>query len=231
MAHAIDISISDPESITINGYPAGFAIVPESGYTTYYNPEPSNNYAFTTHPPEILDVTTAESSLSVSSFDISGAMNVTLGTLPYSQLGAELDGFKYIFKDFSITNSASLSAGDIVYFKQNIGYNSYNCEVVKADIGDMNGAYSNLMVFLSYNNTSKNLYVMHKGYFDYETNAAQINNWSPGRTIYLNNSNKIDITPTTSSGGWIKSLGNCIPNKVNKFRIWFDPDTTYIKLR
>jgi len=231
MAHAINISIKQPEVRTINAYPKGFAIIPTSGYATYFKPEPNNNWAFATQSQEVLNVTSAAQGTSIGSFDISGAMNVTLGTLPYSQLGAELDGFKYVFDNFSITNSADLNAGDIVYFKESVGYNSYNAQVLKASTGNMEGAYGNLMIFINYNATSKKLYVMHKGYFDYETDAAQVNNWSAGRTIYLNNNNKIDITPATTSGYWIKSLGNCIPNTDGKKRIWFDPDTTYIKLR
>ena len=57
MSQSISISITEPESITINGFPNGFAITPKAGYTTFFKPEPSNDYAFKTSTPEILNIT------------------------------------------------------------------------------------------------------------------------------------------------------------------------------
>jgi len=232
MAENISISISQPESMTINGYPDGFAIIPTAGHTTFFNPEPSNNYAFSTTDPEILNVTNSVSSFSVGSFDISGAMNVTLGTLPYSTLASELDGFKYKFDNFVMTESdvALFSVGDIVYFKDQIDYNTYNTKLKKALTSEIDGARSGLLIFLGYS-ASNSLMVMSKGYFDYEQEDDRCVNWSSGRTIYLNDLSNIDITPSSLSTYWVKSLGTCIPNTANKNRIWFDPDSTYLKIR
>ena len=83
-----------------------------------------------------------------------------------------------------------------------------------------------LFVFISYIGTT--LKVMHKGYL--EIPDSKINNWSVGSTLYLNNNNILDIVPATGSGNWVRSLGFCIPNKENKKIIWFEPDSTYLKL-
>jgi len=232
MAENISISISQPESMTINGYPDGFAIIPTAGHTTFFNPEPSNSHAFSTTSPEILNITNSVSSFNVGEFDISSAVNVTLGTLPYSQLAKELDGFKYKFDNFVMTSSdqALFSVGDIVYFKSQSGYNTYNTKLKKAQTSNMDGAKSGLLIFLGYS-SDNTLMVMSKGYFDYEQSDNRCVNWSSGRTIYLNNLSNIDVTPSTLSNYWVKSIGTCIPNTDNKNRIWFDPDSTYLKIR
>lgn len=235
MADSISISITAPESITINGFSNGFAITPKAGYSTYFKPEPNNDYSFSTVAPEILNMTTSISSYDgVGSFDIAGALNVTLGTLPFSSLAAELDGFKYKFENFELNSAqySQLTIGDFIFFKPSTNYNAYNTTVLKADTSNVNeGAYVGLFIFLGYSVNSKILYAMSKGYFDYEPTDSRVNNWTVGRTIYLNNSNKIDITPASLSNHWVKSLGLCIPNTDNKKRIWFDPDSTYLKIR
>mgnify|MGYP003126473664 FL=1 len=68
---------------------------------------------------------------------------------------------------------------------------------------------------------------MHKGYI--EIPNAKIENWSVGRTIYLNNNNILNINPANNPGTWVRSLGFCMPNNTNKKFIWFEPDTTYLK--
>lgn len=232
MAENVNISISEPSSININAYPDGFAITPTAGYSTFFNPEPNNNYQFSTTSNEILNIENSESSYSIGSFDISGAVNVTLGTLPFSSLAAELDGFKYKFENFNLTTTDEneLNVGDIVYFKHSDNYNDYNCTVKKSLTSDVNkGAFSGLLIFLGYTNGT--LFVMSKGYFDYEQNDNRLVNWESGKTIYLNNESNIDISPSNLSNYWVKSLGLCIPNNVNKKRIWFDPDSTYLKIR
>ena len=69
---------------------------------------------------------------------------------------------------------------------------------------------------------------MHKGYIEIPDN--KINSWSVGSTLYLNSDSKLNTSPTTSSGHWVRSLGFCIPNNENKKIIWFEPDSTYLKL-
>tara|TARA_R110000744_G_scaffold85967_2_gene168006 strand:+ start:7900 stop:8598 length:699 start_codon:yes stop_codon:yes gene_type:complete len=232
MAENISITVSESSSFKINAYPNGFAIIPTSGYSHFFNPEPDNNYAFSVSGNEVLNIQNAESSFGIGSFDISGAVNVTLGTLPYSTLASELDGFKYKFENFNLTTADqnSLSVGDVVYFKHIDSYNQYNCTVKKALTSDISkGAHSGLLIFLGY--TGGNLFIMSKGYFDYEQNDNRLVNWESGKTIYLNDQSNIDVSPSTLSNYWVKSLGLCIPNNINKKRIWFDPDSTYLKIR
>jgi hypothetical protein len=235
MPEAINISITKPETLTISGYPDGFAIMPKAGYTRFFVPEPNNDYAFSTASPEVLNVTNAISSYDgVGSFDCSGALNVTLGTLPYSTFASELDGFKFQFKNFELQEStySQLSIGDLVYFKSVISGNAYLSTLGKADTQDVNkGAKYGLFIFLGYNINSKIVYAMSKGYFDYEQSDDRFQFWDAGRTVYLDNNNRLNISPASTSNAWVKSLGLCIPNKENKKRIWFDPDSTYLKIR
>lgn len=236
MPESISISITTPETIIINGYPDGFAIAPKAGYSTYFKPEPNNDYAFSTSSTEVLNITNSIASFDdVGAFDCSGALNITLGTLPYSTFATELDGFKFQFKNFYLAENvySQLSSGDIIFFKNIVGSsNEYGSSVEKANTQNiLKGAKYGLFIFLGYNVNSKILYAMSKGYFDYEQNDARFYSWVVGRTIYLDNNNKLNITPATTSNAWVKSLGLCIPNKENKKRIWFDPDSTYLKIR
>lgn len=235
MPEAINISITNPKTLTINGYPDGFAIMPKAGYTRFFAPEPNNDYAFSTASPEVLDITNAISSYDgVGSFDCSGALNVTLGTLPYSTFASELDGFKFQFKDFELQEAtySQLTIGDLIYFKSVVNGNAYNSTIEKANTQNINqGAKYGLFIYLGYNINAKIVYAMSKGYFDYELSDTRFATWSAGKTIYLDNNNRINVIPATSSNAWVKSLGLCIPNKENKKRIWFDPDSTYLKIR
>jgi len=97
----------------------------------------------------------------------------------------------------------------------------------KANTNDLNkGAKTNLFLYLSY--VAGNLKVLHKGYYDVPNDF--IENWSAGKTIYLNASGKLDTSPSTTSGHWVRSLGFCIPNTESKKRVWFEPDSTYLKI-
>jgi hypothetical protein len=46
----------------------------------------------------------------------------------------------------------------------------------------------------------------------------------------LNAAGKLDTSPSTTSGHWVRSLGFCIPNNQNKKTVWFEPDSTYLKI-
>lgn len=233
MAHEVNIKTSiATETLKINYYPEGFAVIPDSASHQYINTTPN------TQSVEIQDVTsysiTNVDNSSNLSFDASNALGITLGTAPSSQLLEGLDAYKYSFPDFNNYGDddlTTLTAGDIICFKPDTtgSINSYSTTLKLADVSNLdNGAYNTLMIFLSYNNGT--LKVLHKGFFDYETNSTNVNNWEVGRTIYLNANNKIDTTPTTQASNWVRSLGFCVPNKENKYRVWFEPDSTYIKL-
>ena len=242
MAHEVNIKTSiATETLKINYYPEGFAVIPDSASHQYINTTPNIQSV------EIQDVTsysiTNVDNSSNLSFDASNALGITLGTAPSSQLLEGLDAYKYSFPDFNnygvvdgvvsalSEDLSTLTAGDIICFKPHTTgtVNDYSTTLKLADVSDLsNGAYNTLMIFLSYNNGT--LKVLHKGFFDYETNSTNVNNWEVGRTIYLNANNKIDTTPTTQAANWVRSLGFCVPNKENKYRVWFEPDSTYIKL-
>jgi len=242
MAHEIDIKISTAtETLKINYYPEGFAVIPDSASHQYINTTPNSQSV------EIQDVTSYSITNPDNSnnlvFSASNALNVTLGTAASSQLLESLDAYKYSFPDFNnygVINGVvsafsedltTLTAGDIICFRPHTTgtFNQYNTTLKLADVSDLDkGAYNSLMIFLSYNNGT--LKVLHKGFFDYETNSTNVNDWQVGRTIYLNEENKIDIVPTTQPSNWVRSLGFCVPNKENKYRVWFEPDSTYIKL-
>jgi hypothetical protein len=90
-----------------------------------------------------------------------------------------------------------------------------------------------LMAFVSYSGST--LVLMHKGYLDFDnistdSNPNALQSWQIGQTIYLNN-NKISITPPNTSGSWVKSIGFCMPNNINKKRIWFESDSTFLTLQ
>tara|TARA_R110002012_G_C11619860_1_gene608887 strand:- start:217 stop:951 length:735 start_codon:yes stop_codon:yes gene_type:complete len=242
MAHEVNIKTSiATETLKINYYPEGFAVIPDSASHQYINTTPNAQSV------EIQDVTsysvTNVDNSSNLSFDASNALGITLGTAPSSQLLEGLDAYKYSFPDFNnygVVNGVvsvfsedltALTAGDIICFKPHATgtVNIYNTTVKKVNVSNLDdGAYNILMIFLSYSNGT--LKVLHKGFFDYETDSVNVSNWEVGRTIYLDENNKIDIVPTTQPESWVKSLGFCVPNKENKYRVWFEPDSTYIKL-
>tara|TARA_R110002096_G_scaffold65707_3_gene159877 strand:+ start:1038 stop:1730 length:693 start_codon:yes stop_codon:yes gene_type:complete len=230
MSSCISISVSKAiNEVVINGFPDGFSITPHTSYSSYVLAEPSGSLEFSVIDSEIYSIESPTTNLEVGSIDIASDLSVTLGTLPLNTVNRDLDGFRYVFDNFTLLNPESFTAGDIVFFKEESSLNDYGTKIVKATTDNMNAAFSNLMIFLKYDEGK--LFILHKGFFDYELDSEYVNDWSPGRTIYLNSQNNIDLTPTSISGSWVKSLGMCIPNKENKQRIWFDADTTYLKIR
>ena len=151
-------------------------------------------------------------------------VDIQVGEQSQSLVPQLLTAFQYHFDNFTLTNSSSFSKGDVIYFHS--GLNDYSATIAKADVlHTSKGAYNNLFIFVSYENSR--LTVMHKGYI--EIPNAKIENWSVGRTIYLNNNNILNINPANNPGTWVRSLGFCMPNNTNKKFIWFEPDTTYLK--
>ena len=230
MSQEVNIQISEAtETLSIGYYPEGIAIIPEIGATINVQTSPnSKSINIDNAPIYSINNTVGNQNLG---FDTSNALSVTLGTILSTPLLQELDAFKYNFNDFIITNSDDLSVGDIVYFTtdNSAEANSYGTKLLKASTSNTSsGAYNNLMIFLSYNNGS--LTLIHKGYFDYETTSSNISGWSPGRTLYLDGNNKLSTIPSTAPGSWVRSLGFCIPNTLGKYRVWFEADSTYLKL-
>jgi len=230
MSNCISINVSKAiNEVVINGFPDGFSITPSSSSSSYVLAEPSSSHEFSILDSQIYSIESPTTNLEVGSINVANDLSVTLGTLPLNSVNKELDGAKYVFDNFTLSNPDDFTTGDIIFFKEDTYLNEYGTKIVKASTDDMNAAYSNLMIFLKYDDGK--LFILHKGFFDYELDSEYVSNWSPGRTIYLNNQNNIDLTPTSISGSWVKSLGMCIPNKENKQRIWFDADTTYLKIR
>jgi hypothetical protein len=228
MSVSISISKSNNE-VSIGGFKDGFAITPGVKNATYVTAAPDNSYSFLMSPPDVYSVSNTTSGFEVGGFELSNALNVTIGTLPCSNATKELDGFKYVFSDFNMPNPENFTPGDVVYFSPNENANEYKSDLQKADVNNILGAVSNLMLFIKYD--EGNLYILHRGFFDYEDDSDYIGDWIPGRSIYLDQISRLHVTPTSTSGHWVKSLGMCMPNKENKKRIWFDADTTYLKIR
>jgi hypothetical protein len=233
MSHKIDISITSPvEELNISGYPEGIAFKVDSTSSEFLVAEPANNYSFLPDAGSSAIGVDASLPPAAEAMNLAPQLNITLGTLPSNAFNEELDGFKYSFPDFidSGISTQSLTYGDVVYLESDLtgGANDWGAICKKAQVSNIeSGAYSSLFIFISHNNN--NLIILNKGFFDLE-DASFPTQWTAGRTIYLNSSNNLDITPTGVSGSWVKSLGFCIPNKVNKKRIWFEPDSTYIKI-
>jgi hypothetical protein len=234
MALEIKITVSTPtQEVNITTDTSSHAIAPVAATQDFFEPRPDNYYSFTHVTPEIYSVTNTTGVSNIGSFDLAGAVNVTLGALPYSQMAKELEGFKYVFPDFTGTlNPSQYDPGDLVCLQKDDSgdANGYGSKIALAKTHMMTtGAHCSLFLFLKFD--GDNLYLLHKGYFDFEQNASNFSTWEVGRTIYLGSQNKLGIEPAYQSGDWVKSLGFCIPNKDNKKRIWFESDSTYLKIR
>lgn len=231
MSNEISISVvKASETITIVGEPEGYAFTPSATTGKFMIQQPNNDFSLVTEA--------GYNSYSVNSFidnsadiiNVGSQVNITLGKEPENVFAKELDGFKYSFPNFVDSGASSLVFGDVVYLESDleVGANDWNAKCKKVDVSDIyKGAFQALFIFISHENNS--LQLMNKGHFDLESSNFSTQ-WTAGRTIYLNNENKLDITPTGNPGGWIRSLGFCLPNKENKKRIWFEPDSTYIKI-
>ena len=219
-------------SITINAEPA-FAITPNASATnsSVFVPSPSNEALI-----DVLDSTyipqaqAGTQSAAIGGIVYQQSVNVTVGANTNSLVPQLLNAYQYVFENITLPSSvnATIEYGDLVFFLHDgTGLNDYGAGVMKASVTNTSlGAFSNLFIFQSYTNNT--LKVMHKGYIEIPDN--KINSWSVGSTLYLNSDSKLNTSPTTSSGHWVRSLGFCIPNNENKKIIWFEPDSTYLKL-
>lgn len=215
-------------SITINAEPA-FAITPNASATSTstFIPSPSNEAIIdvlgSTYIPQ---AQVGTQSAAIGGIVYQQSINVSVGTQTNSLVPQLLNAFQYEFPSFAQNDvNTEFQKGDVCYFTT--GSNSYGSTLKKANVSNTaTGAYNNLFIFMSYSDA--NLKVMHKGYIEIPDN--KINTWAVGQTIYLNSDLKLNINPTNSSGHWVRSLGFCIPNNENKKIIWFEPDSTYLKL-
>lgn len=218
-------------SITINAEPA-FAITPNASATnsSVFVPSPSNEALIdvldSTYIPKVQADT---QSAAIGGIVYQQSVNVTVGANTNSLVPQLLNAYQYVFENIALPSSVEeFEYGDVVFFIQDTtDLNNYNASILKASVTNTSlGAFNNLFIFQSYENNT--LKVMHKGYIEIPDN--KINSWSVGSTLYLNSDSKLNTSPTTSSGHWVRSLGFCIPNNENKKIIWFEPDSTYLKL-
>tara|TARA_R100000734_G_scaffold6538_1_gene5508 strand:+ start:889 stop:1437 length:549 start_codon:yes stop_codon:yes gene_type:complete len=165
--------------------------------------------------------------------------NITLNADNVGQSGLpggtseSLIELKYSFTGFNQQDMHQFKKGDVVVLEHSDGINSYNTIISKASTNSVTHADRMLLVFFSY--IGSTLILMHKGYLDFDNISSEgsensLESWEIGKTLYLNN-NKISISPPAQGGNWVKSIGFCMPNKVNKKRIWFESDSTYLVLQ
>lgn len=227
MSDFIEISVENAKTdLVISGYPSGVAFEVGVVNSEYVVPAEPNKIISVDDKLLDYDLTIAvpQTSLGLSA---SSSLNITLGTLPENNLYKDLNKFKYRFPNFVDSGTSTFEAGDVVTLVENIDYNDWNSECKKADTTDIyKGAFNALYIFISHEDND--LILMSRGYFDLPD--AKISQWTSGRTLYMNQNNILDITPTGASGAWVRSMGMCIPNTENKKRIWFQPDSTFIKI-
>ena len=223
----ISIEVASAEaSIGINADPiTAFNFIGNLPADASFTPTPDNDILIT---PETVSYTTEIASTQeapIGGIVYQQGINIQVGSPSGSIVPQLLTAYKYKFENYTLENPSLFSLGDVVFF--GAGSNEYNTTLTKASVSNTGfGAYNNLFIFISYTGTT--LEVMHKGYL--EIPDSKIDSWVVGATIYLNASNKFHNNPTTISGHWVRSLGFCVPNNVNKKYIWFEPDSTYLKI-
>lgn len=216
-------------TISVNALP-GFAINTPTPQVTAINASPQA----TETQVAMVDATTVVVSPQVNNFGglvAQPAITLNVGTQqdPVS-VNQSFSNFKYKFPNFVDSSTSDLVAGDIVYLKHVSSYNAYNSQVEKADVNNEDKGASNAL-FIFVEHSSNLLILLHKGFYDYETNDTRVDDWMPGRTTYINQNNKLDIGSDFKGGQWVRSIGFCVPNSDSKQRVWFAGDTTYIKLQ
>ena len=193
-------------------------------------PSPTNPVLLTAAGVSNTALTTEIPPATLGGIVMQPAINVEVGSSTDSIVPQLLNSFKYDFPNWTSNNTALTSANfptaSVVYI-ENTGNNTYGCSLERASTDNLDtGAKHNLFLFLSYSNFT--LKVLHKGYYDVPNQL--MDNWAAGKTIYLNENGRLDTSPSSTSGHWVRSLGFCIPNVQNKKRVWFEPDTTYLKI-
>lgn len=227
MSNTISIGVASAEaSIGINPEPVtAYNFIGSLPADVSFTPSPNNEALFTAETASYVTEVAPYQESAIGGITYQQPINVQVGEVSGSIVPQLLTAYKYKFEDYTLSNSNDFSSGDVVFFKS--GASEYGTTLEKADVfSTEKGAYHNLFIFLSY--TEKTLEVMHKGYF--EIPDSKISSWAVGQTLYLDKDNKLDINPSSTSGHWVRSLGFCIPNNVNKKFIWFEPDSTYLKL-
>jgi len=231
MSNTISIGVATPEAtIEINTDPVlASNITPKLQPGAAFAPYPDNDVLIAPQETSFSTEINSYQESAIGGIAYQQNVNINVGESISSLVPELLTAYVYRFDDFIVPNHAQFTKGDLVFIKQDYGVNSYNSSLQKVKITSLDGgAKSSLFIFMSYDTVSRDLVVMHKGYF--EVPLSNISSWSSGSTIYPDNFSKFATNPTTTSGNWIRSLGFCIPNNQNKKFIWFEPDTTYLKL-
>ena len=230
MSHSVTIGIATAKTkLDIQATPS--AVIPPvaSGASSYsFTPSPTNEALIDPTQQAFFYNQTATAEAPIGGIQYQQSVIVEVGTQTNSLVPQLLNAFQYEFPNFASSSdiNETFEYGDLCYFTT--GTNDYSSEIKKVDIANTeNGAYNNLFIFKAWQDQT--LYVIHKGYF--EVPSSKISAWTTGRTIYLNNDNKFAVTPTIGSGNWVRSLGFCLPNNEDKKIIWFEPDSTYLKLQ
>lgn len=229
MSDTISISVvTAKEELTISGLPEGLAFSVQPNTQEFVVPAEPNQSVIADSGIVDYDLT-LNGTPSASVLNLAPALELKLGTIPINDLYDELNSFKYLFPNFIDSTTGSLEAGDIVILKEDIGYNSYNASCVKVDTSDVyGGAFNTLYIFIKHD-SNNDLVLISRGYFDLPD--SKIQQWTGGRTLYIDSQNKFHITPSSIlTDGWVRSVGYCVTNNENKKRIWFEPDSTFIKI-
>ena len=215
-----EINISTTESVA--------AINTSTVSADFVEPSPNNLYAYTSvlsSAPS--DIVSATAIANLENIGAAGEVQVNVGVVGHSPFQSELQGFKNVYKEFN-SSASSFSHGNLCYFVEDDTYSvDYNTRLEPVSINNNLYAQSTIYIFLAYSNN--NLYVMHKGYFDFADTSTDILNWSAGKTLYIDTNNKLNTIPSYGSGDYVRSVGFCVPNKENKKRIWFESDSTFVK--
>ncbi len=194
-----------------------------------FNPFPSN--------PALIDILDSQlvpqkSTASAPAEPIGGLVfqqevSINLGAATNTLVPQLLNAHLYSFPEYPLSNPSDFEMGDLVYFKSE-STGTYKSSLQKIDVGAIQkGAYHGIFVFQEF--TDGYLKVYAKGYIEIPNN--KISAWQVGRTLYIDQYNKIGLVPSSVGESWVKSIGFCVPNKEDKKIIWFDPDTTHVKIK
>ena len=229
MAEPINIIVDTPkEELNISGYPQGVAFSVDRTNNEFVVPTPTDKVLEASSGLLDYDLTVT-STPQAEAINAAGSVNITLGTLPTNDMLETKKTFKHLYKNFVDSGTSSFVQGDVVILTQDLtdSANSWGVKCQKAETSNVDlGAFSSLYIFISH--TNNQLILVSQGYVDLP--SSKITQWTPGRTLYLDYLNKFNIVPSQiASGGWVRSLGHCVPNTENKKRIWFQPDSTFVK--
>ena len=227
-----NITISPPvHNITIKPV-SGFVFMPEA-LAYGFKPSPINTALISPIVANNVPISSVTSPVVLGGISLQPDVTVNVGSSTDSIVAQLLSSFRYTFDDFPV-EEIEATVGALVYFSDTPVYTSTTFDVYSSSLRSANtdaltkGAKGNVFIYIGHSADTSTLTLLHKGYFDLED--SQVANWSPGKTIYLNALGQLDTTPSVTSGHWVKSLGFCIPNKENKKRVWFEPDSTYLKI-